>query len=258
MGLARAEHHQEKHVKRARKETDKFMLSAGEAFGELLGAYSMDLQLAVRNLTNAVNASRIALAAADAATPADQKMQWSGPLVDAKAAAEVAVDGAATAVRSIERHDKGLMREATSTAKTALENHVDELSHRVGDLSGSVDAAKAKLDSTFETMTSQNLPTNGGVVLVSKAKKDDIAARMTEVAKFVKSAQAASQASIATAKNKLDRGIAKADKDLAAKIESMVMKLVAQEHAEIQKLRGPVTATALSKLAGAKPPMPKQ
>jgi len=258
MGLARAEHHQEKAVKRARKETDNFLLNKGQALGELLGTYSMELQLAVRNLSNVVNASRVAAAAADASTPPDQANQWSGPLVDAKARAEVTMTAAATAARSAERHNKGLMREAKAAAEMALENHADELSHHVGDLSSSVDAAKAKMDSTLETITSQNLPANGKIVVSSKAKKDDITARMAEVANFVKSAQAASQAKIAAAKEKVDVGVAKADKEIAIKVADMVMKLVGQEHAELQKLRGPVTAKAISNLRGAKPSVPKR
>jgi len=258
VGLSRAEHHQEKAVKHAHKEMDNVLSSKGQALGELLGAYSMEMQLAVHNLSNAVNASRIALAAADAATPPDQANQWSGPLVDAKSSAEVAVNAAATAARSIERHDRSLLRRAKTAAEMALENHADELSHRIGDVSSSVDAAKAKLESTMEKIASQNLPANGTLAVNSKAKKGDITARMTEVANFIKSAQAASQAKIAAATNKVDGGIAKADKELAAKIEDMVLKLVKQQHAELQKLRSPVTATALSKLQDAKPSLTKK
>jgi len=257
VGLSRAEHNQEKAVKRARKEIDGILLNEGQALGEMLGAYSMELQLAERNMSSAVNASHVAFAAADAATPPDQAKQWSGPLVDARAKATVEMDAAATAARSTERHDKGLLRQAKATAETALENHADELSHHLGDLSSSVDAAKAKLDSTLETIASQNLPANGTLVVNSKAKKDDITARMTEVANVIKSAQASSQANIAAAKDKVDVRIAKADKELATKVADMVMKLVGQEHAELQKLRSPLTATAVSKLRGAKATMPK-
>jgi len=258
VGLSRAEHHQEKAVKRVRKEADNLLLNEGHAFGELLGVYSMELQFADRNLSNAVNASRMAIAAADAATPPDQANQWRGPLVDAKSNAKVAMDVAATAVRSTERHGKSLLRQAKTTAELTLDNHADDLSHHVGDLSGSVDAAKAKLESTLERISSQNLPANGTVMVDSKAKKDNIIARFTEVETFIKSAQAASQAKIAAAKDKVDVGIAKADRELAAKVEDMVMKLVGQEHTELQKLRGKLTATAISKLRGAKTSMPKQ
>jgi len=258
VGLSRAERHQEKAVKRAREEMDTFLSSEGQALGELLGAYSMEMQLAVRNLSSAVNASRIALAAADAATPPDQADQFTGPLVDAKAKAEVAVNAAATAARSIERHDKGLLRQAKTAAETALENHADELSRHTGDLSSSVDAAKAKLESTLETIASQNLPANGTIAVNSKAKKDDITARMSEVANFVKSAQAASQAKITASQTRVDRGIANADKELAAKISDMTAKLANQQHTELQKLRGPVASSALSNLDGAKSSMPKQ
>jgi len=227
--------------------------------GELLGAYSMELQLAVRNLSNAVNASRIAFAAANAATPADQANQWSGPLVDAKANTEVEMDAAATAARSAVLHDKSLLRQAKATAETALENHADELSQHIGDLSGSVDAAKEKLESTLDTIAIQNLPVvNGAVVVSSKVKKDDIVARMTEVANFVKSAQASSQAKITAAKDRIDLNIAKADKELAAKVADMVTKLVGQEQTALQKLRGPLTDMAVSKLRGAKAIVPKQ
>jgi len=258
VGLSRAEHQEEKAVRRVHKETDIFLLNEGQALGEMLGAYSMELQLAVRNLSNAVNASRVAFAAANAATPADQANQWSGPLVDAKANTEVEMDAAATAARSAVLHDKSLLRQAKATAETALENHADELSQHIGDLSGSVDAAKEKLESTLETIASQNLPVTGTVVVSSKVKKDDIVARMTEVANFVKSAQASSQANITAAKDKIDLNIAKADKELAAKVADMVTKLVGQEQTALQKLRGPLTDMAVSKLRGAKAIVPKQ
>lgn len=245
-------------MQRVRKETDDSLLNEGQALGELLGTYSMELQFAARNLSNAVNVSRIAFAAADADTPPDQASQWSGPLVDAKSNAKVAMDVAATAVRNTERHGKSLLRQAKTTAELALDNHADELSLHVGDLSGSVDAAKAKLESTLEKTSSQNSPANGTAVVDSKAKKDNIIARMIEVETFIKSAQAVSQAKIAAAKDKVDVGIAKADKELAMKVEDMVTKLKGQEHTELQKLRGKLTATAISKLPGAKTPVPKR
>jgi len=258
VGLSRAEQHEEKAVMRVRKETDDLLLNEGTAIGELLGAYSMELQCAIRNLSNAVNASGMAIAAADAATPPDQAHQWRGPLVDAISNAKVAIDVAATAVHSTEHHGKSLLRQAKATAELTLDKHADELSHHIGDLSASLDAAKAKLESILERISSQNLSANVTVVVDSNAKKDDIITRMTEVETFIKSAQAASQAKIAAAKDKLDVGIAKADKEVAAKAEDMIMKLVGQEHTELQKLRGKLTATAISKLRGAKTSVPKQ
>jgi len=228
--------------------------------GELLGTYSLTLQQANHDLSAAVNASNDAIASADAATPPDQAKSWSGPLVEAKASAQVQVEVAANAARSNTRHEKTLLREAKSTAEMALENHAEELSHRVGDMSGSVDAAKAKLESTMDAIIKPGLPLNGTAVVHSTAKKEDIVARMAEVANFVKSAQAASQAKIGAAKNKADAGIAKADKELASKVKDMVMKLVVQEHAELQKLRGPFVAetSGLSKLRGAKKNAPQK
>jgi len=258
VGLSRAEHHQEKAVERVRKETDSLLLNEGQALGVLLGAYSLELQFAVRNISNAVNASRVAFATADAATPPDQANQWSGPLVDVKSDAQVAMDGAATAMRDTERHSKSLLRQAKSTAELALENHAEELSRHTGDLSGSVDAAKAKLETTLERISTQNFPANATVVVDSKAKKDDTIARMTEVETFIKSAQAVSQAKIAAAKDKVDVGIAKADKELAGKVGDMVMKLVGQEHTELQKLRGNLAPTAISKLHDARKSVPKR
>ena len=257
VGLSRAERHQEKAVQRARADTGRALMSEAQGMGELLATFSLTLQQANRDLLSAVNFSNAAIASADVATPPDQAHSWSGPLVEAKADAQSQVEQAATAARSNARHDKALLREAKSAAQMALEDHAEELSRRVGDMSSSVDAAKAKLESTMEAATESALPLNGTAVFHSTAKKEDVIARMAEVANFVKSAQASSQAKIAAAKDKVDVGVAKADKEIAMKVADMVMKLVGQEHTELQKLRGKLTATAISKLRGAKATMPK-
>jgi len=252
-GLSRAERHQEKAVQRVRKDIETTLMSKAQTMGELLGSFSLALQQANQDLLSAVNASKAAIKSADAATPPDHAHDWTGPVVEAKSNAEVGVEVAVTDARNGARHSRTLVREAKSTAEMALEDHAEELSRRVGDVTSSVDAAKAKLETTMDAVLAPGLPTNGTTAVHSTAKKDDVVARMAEVANFIKAAQASSKAKIATAKNKVDAGIAKADKELATKVKDMVMNLVAKEHTELQKLHAQAAkAGGFDKLRGAK------
>jgi len=206
--------------------------------GAFVNKYAFELQQAALDLEVAMNSSRKVL---DAATAADHSNAFAGPEVESRSKVIVALESAARSVRSARRQFDHLVDQAQGDAEQSLEDSADTLGRRVGDMTPVLDQAKASLQSAVEQREAATAKWHSDDKANSTSSKGDAVSRMQALAAYVKSAQAANKARTAAAKETVDASIAKADKQLAAKVKEMIADLMAAEQAEIRDLRGPLT-----------------
>jgi len=238
LGVKRAERQQEKAVEHVRQAAQEFFLHEAQTMGAFVNKYAFELQQAALDLEVAMNSSRKVL---DAATAADHSNAFAGPEVESRSKVIVALESAARSVRSARRQFDHLVDQAQGDAEQSLEDSADTLGRRVGDMTPVLDQAKASLQSAVEQREAATAKWHSDDKANSTSSKGDAVSRMQALAAYVKSAQAANKARTAAAKETVDASIAKADKQLAAKVKEMIADLMAAEQAEIRDLRGPLT-----------------
>ena len=145
------------------------------------------------------------------------------------------------------------MEQAQRSAELSLEDNADALSRRVGDMSTIVDQAKTNLQDIVENREARKAaPSNSSssiAAMNSTLSKADMVSRMKALAAYIKSAQAEGKARMAAAGQNVTTNIAKADKELAAKVKEMVANLVASEQVAINGLKAPLESK-VAKLRG--------
>jgi len=253
LGLKHAENQQERAVQQARQQAQDVISHEAQLMGEAVGQYSKQLQQVALDLETVMNSSRKVL---DAAAAADHSNAWAGPEVESRSKVSVQLEVAARLVRSARRQREHLVQQVQRSAELSLEDNADILSRRVGDMSTIVDQAKTNLQDVIENRKARVAPSNSSSSISSSSKamnstpsQANMVSRMNALAAYVKSAQAEGKARMAATGQNVTTNIAKADKELAAKVKEMVANLVASEQVAINGLKAPLE-TKVAKLRG--------
>jgi len=261
LGLKRAEKQQEKAVQKVRQQAQDLFSSEAQSMGEEVGQYSKQLQRVAQDLEAVVNSSQKLL---DAAAAADHSNAWAGPEAESRSKVSAQLLVAGRLVRKAKRQREELVQNAQRSAELSLEDNADTLSRKVGDMSSLVDQAKTYLQDIIEnrearedglgkTSTSSGSSSSSGSstskVTNSTLSQADVVSRMNALAAYVKSEQAKGKARMATAGQNITTSIAKADKELAAKVKDMIANLLASEQVALNRLKEPLK-TNVAKLRG--------
>lgn len=253
-GLAAAEAHHEAAVKTARSQVDALLQKESTALAEAVKAYDKSCQQSLQVMEASRNASKKDLEkaqkASDAAAPS---AHWDADSGHDEAQLNAQLSFVERELRRAERKHQSGVKMALSKAQLLLEDGVQPLSRKVGDMS-------EMLKPVQETLTADNFPMAtapqqpGNVALVQQAT--DLKAS----AKNLQAAKAKNEAAMSAAQKALDKAMEDIEKAMGSEVQTIGDAIVKAQQQEIEGVRsasGAVSIPVPPKKKAA-PPAPKK
>jgi len=234
-GLALAERHHEKAVKSARDELETALGKQGDALATAIHEYDTTVAKALSGFEAVKNATDALLQKHEKET--ESSMSWNSAATAEQAHLSAHISAAERELRKDNRKRGSSVREAISSAKLNVEDGVDNLGLKLGDISDLVQHAQDKFSGEQDTESA------GGLAAFVQSKIE-VAADLKSADAALMAAKTNADSTIEAAKKRLANVMDKVQKDMAVTTKSINEDLVAAQKVELKQVRGSTSNVA--------------